>query len=362
VTLTVPGAELLDVELPEGDPGGVLALAGELDDAADRLVTCATGAARLLPVAGWSGVAATAADRRLLEVAAALGAERSRIQRGVEALREFGHAVGTAVERAAEALALLATARRVQDEADARLAGTGLAGPGLTSGQWSGSRADGRFADPEAVQLLDRARVVAREARDGADRAARRLVDDLTALSGRRVVRDGGSWRPLLDVVGLVPGYGDALDVGSTVFYGARGDWRDAAVSAAAAVPGPLGWLAGGTRAGRAVDHVGDVARVVDDSPRGRAVAAFASLTTAGRDAHVRLLADDAAVDRFWWEVVAPLGSTSVKRVDGGWLTTTELPDGARIVHRDFSRSGGHAIELRGVRGAPVTLIHTVEE
>ena len=67
---------------------------------------------------------------------------------------------------------------------------------------------------------------------------------------------------------------------------------------------------------------------MVDDSPRGRAVEAFASVPTVGRRKHVRLLADDAAVDQFWWDVLAPLGWTNVRQVDEGLITTTHLPDG----------------------------------
>ena len=350
-----PDESLLDVVLPRGEPAQSVRLAGELREAAGRLLAVAQGAARLLPVSGWSGAAAVAADRRLLEVAAAVGAERNRLEQAADALLGFGHELGTAVDGSAEARALLATARRVQDEADLRDRALSV---GVTSGQWSGPRSDGRLADPDAVLLLDRARALAREARDVADRATARLVDELTRLSGRRVLRDGGSWRPLLDVAGLVPGYGDALDLGSAAVYGAQGDWWDAALSGAAAVPGPLGWLAGATRAGRTADHVGEVAQVVDDSPRGRAVAAFASVPTVGRRKHVRLLADDAAVDQFWWEVLAPLGWTNVRQVDEGLITTTHLPDGSRIVHRDFSSSGGHTIELRSTPQADVRQIH----
>ena len=353
---TAVDESLLEVVLPRGEPVQAKRLADELSQAAERLLSVAQGAARLLPVSGWSGVAAAAADRRLLEVTAVVGAERTRLQRAGEALRGFGHALGSAVDRAAEARALLATARHVQDLADAQHQALSV---GVTSGQWSGPRSDGRFTDPDAVLLLDRARTLAREAREVADRAAVRLVEELTALSGRRVLRDGGSWRPLLDVAGLVPGYGDALDLGGAAVYGARGDWWDAAVSGAAAVPGPHGWLAGATRAGRGVEHVGEVAKVVDESPRGRAVAAFASVPTQGRRKHVRLLADDAAVDKFWWDVLAPLGWTNVRQVDEGLITTTHLPDGSRIVHRDFSSSGGHTIELRSSPQADVRQIHT---
>ena len=358
VTGSTLDESLLDVVLPRGEPAQSLRLAGELSAAADRLLSVAQGTARLLPVAGWSGVAAVAADRRLLEVASAVGAERSRLQQAADAVRTFGHELGTAVDRATEARAMLATARRVQDEADARDRALSV---GVTSGQWSGPRSDGRFTDPDAALLLGRARTVARDAREIADRAVARLVDELTRLSGRTVLRDGGSWRPLLDVAGLVPGYGDALDLGSAAVYGARGDWWDAAVSGAAAVPGPLGWLAGASRAGRTADHVGEVAGVVDDSPRGRAVAAFASVPTTGRRKYVRLLADDAAVDQFWWDVLAPLGWTTVRQVDDGMITTTHLPDGGRVVLRDFSGSGGHTIELLDVEGASVTLIHRAE-
>jgi hypothetical protein len=215
------------------------------------------------------------------------------------------------------------------------------------------------FYDPAAVALLRRAQDRAYDSRQAADAATRRLVDELTALSGRRVVRETGSWSTLLDVAGLVPTYGDALDFGRAGLAALHGDFRDAAVTGAASVPGPVGWLAGAHKVERALDAVGDVAKVADDTPRARAVAALNALTVPGRRGRVRLLPDDQAIDAFYRDVLAPLGPTTSRNIDGGLLTTTTLPGGGRIVHRTFSRSGGHAIELRDVEGATVNLIHT---
>ena len=242
-----------------------------------------------------------------------------------------------AQDLADEARLLLSGAHREQATADARDPALAAA---RVSGQWSGSRSDGALYDPAAVALLRRAQDRARESRETADVATRRLVDELTALSGRRVVREPGSWSTLLDVVGLVPTYGDALDLGRAGFAALHGDFRDAAVTGAASLPGPAGWLAGAHKVDRGLDAVGDVPRVVDDSPRARAAAVFASVpTVTGRRRHVRILPDDAAVDAFLRDVLAPLGWHQRRgRRAVGIVTTTTLAGGGKIVHRTYSR------------------------
>ena len=232
VTTTTTGLEgELGVRLPDGDVGSVSRVAAAVESVAERLLVVARGVARLLPVAGWSGVAAVAADERLLDVAAALSAERTRAERAADALRQCAARLRLAQDLADEARLLLSGAHREQEAADARDPALAAA---RVSGQWSGSRSDGALYEPAAVALLRRAQDRARESRETADIATRRLVDELTALSGRRVVREPGSWSTLLDVVGLVPTYGDALDLGRAGVAALHGDFRDAAVTGAA--------------------------------------------------------------------------------------------------------------------------------
>jgi hypothetical protein len=348
----------LGVPLPDGDTGSVSRCAAAVDEAAGRLLVLAQGVARLLPVAGWSGVAATAADERLLDVAAALSAERTRAERAAEALRGCASRLRMADDAADEARLLLAAAHREQAAADARDLTLAAA---RQSGQWSGPRADGTVYDPAAVTLLRRAQERARESREAADAASRRLVDELTALSGRRVVRETGSWSTVLDMIGLVPGYGDALDLGRAGLAALDGHFGDAAVTGAASVPGPLGWLAGAHRVERGLDAVGDVARVVDDTPRARAVAALNGLTVQGRGYLVRTLPDDAAIRRFYETVLEPLGTSRISHAaDESLLRITELPGGGRVVFRESSRSGGSAIDVL-VDEVPYKRIHRAE-
>lgn len=347
------------VPLPDGDPASVDGVAGRLDDLGARLLLMARGVAQLLPVAGWSGIAASAADARLLDIAAALAAERSRVERAAVALRGCAGRLRAAEGLAAEARLLLAAAHREQAVADARDPSLAVA---RASGQWSGPRADGTVYDPVAVAVLRRAQDRARAGRDAADAATRRLVEELTELSGRRVLRESGSWRTLLDLAGFVPGYGDAVDLANAGAYAAKGDFGDAALTGAASVPGPLGWLAGGRKVERATEAVGDVARVSDDgTARARAVDALGSLTVPGLRGHVRMLPDDAAIDAFYRDVLSSLGPTTSTVLPAGVVSVTALPGGGRIVHRTFSRTGGHAVELQDVEGALVRLVHRSE-
>ena len=348
----------LGVALPDGDVGSVSRAAAGVEALAERLLLLGRGVAGLFPVAGWRGVAAVAADERLLDVAAALSAERTRAERAADALRQCAARLRMADDLADEARLLLAAAHREQAAADAVDPALAAA---RASGQWSGTRSDGTVYDPAAVTLLRRAQDRAQESRQAADLAARRLVDELTALSGRRVVRETGSWSTLLDVVGLLPTYGDALDLGRAGLSVLHGDFRDAAVTAAASVPGPIGWLAGARKVEQGLDAVGDVARVVDESPRARAVAALNALTVPGRRHMVRSLPDDAAVREFYEEVLSPLGTSRTLRADDGTLLrVTELAGGGRVVFRQSSKSGGAAIDVI-VDEVPFKRIHRAE-
>jgi SAM-dependent methyltransferase len=140
-----------------------------------------------------------------------------------------------------------------------------------------------------------------------------------------------------------------------------HGDFRDAVVTGAASLPGPAGWLAGAHKVDRGLDAVGEVSRVVDDTPRARAVAALNSLTVQGRGYLVRVLPDDAAIRRFYVDVLQPLGMSRLKHADDGSpLSVTELPGGGRVVFRGASRSGGAAIDVI-VDEVPYKRIHRAE-
>ncbi len=355
-SLTADADLLLGVGLPLDDPAAAARAADQLREAAGRLAVLARGTAGLLPVARWSGVAAVAADRRLLDSALALTAERDRLTSAATALTAFSRAVGTARSLADEAAQLLAGARSVQAGADRRdpaLAAT------RSAGSWSGPRADGALYDPAAVALLDRARARARESRETYDRAAARLTSALTGLSGRRVVRAGLSPRVLLDVAGLVPVAGDAIDAVTALDYLRRRRWADAALYGATAVPGPEGWIAGGSKIARAVRRVGDVEHVVDDLPAAEAVALHVgALLVRGRRSTVRLLPDDEAVAAFYWERLERLGTTTPLDTPRGTGLVTHLPGGGRVVFRRFSESGGFTIDIDQVPTTPVRTIH----
>ena len=352
----VPAAEpLLGVALPGDDPAAATRLSGDLASAAERIGLVARGVAALLPVRRWSGVAAAEADRRLLEVAVALAAERARLLRAADALATFGRSVSVAHGLADEARALLAGARSAQATADRR-------DPALAAGRavgWGGARADGGIYDPAAVALLDRARSRAFEARRAYDDAARRLAAEVTLLSGRQVVRSSLSPRVLLDLAGFVPVVGDAVDLGNAAVYLHQRRWGDAIVTAAAAVPGPSGWMAGAGKVARAVWRAGRVERVVDDLPAAeQAVARLSELAVRGRRAEVRLLPDDEAVERFYRDALAPLGATTVRRTPDGVVWRTDFPGGGFVNFRRFSDSGGFTIDVQEVPGATVRRIH----
>jgi hypothetical protein len=223
-------------------------------------------------------------------------------------------------------------------------------------------RADGVVHDPTAVALLDRARVRAYDARTTYDTAARRLTAELTDLSGRRVVRAGLSPRLLLDVVGLVPVAGDAVDLGNAAAYALQGRWGDATLTAVAAVPGPEGWAAASAKIGKALSRAGDVAEVVDDADAVSAEAhiglVLAGLGTSGRRAGTRVLPDDDAVTRLYREAFHPLGPTSATVGSRGEVLVTHLPGGGRVTYRGWSRCGGATIQFDDVAGIDVVRIH----
>lgn len=356
MTGTAATDPLLGVGLPVDDPAESARAAAGLAAAADRCGRLARGAAGLLPVGQWSGVAADAADRRLLDLAVSLSRERARLLRAADAVTAFSRAVAGVVALADEAAALLARARQVQAGADRR-------DPGLAVGRaasWGGVRADGALFDPEAAALLDRARRSALEARATYDRAAGRLADELAALSGRRVVRAEMSPRVLLDVAGFVPVVGDAVDAVNALVYLRQRRWGDALVTGIASVPGPAGWAAAAARIGKAVGRAGDLERVVEQATaQDRVVAHLSRLTVRGRRESVRLLPDDQAVERFYREVLAPLGTTTVHQDRRGYpFWRTQLEGGGHIVFRPWSASEGFAIDIRDIGTSTVRRIH----
>ena len=80
-----------------------------------------------------------------------------------------------------------------------------------------------------------------------------------------------------------------------------------------------------------------------------------------GRGWAVRHLPDDEAIERFYREVLQPLGTTTTRRTDSGvTLDVTELPGGGRVVLRKGSNSGGYAIDVR-LAEVPFKRIHRAE-
>jgi hypothetical protein len=346
---------LWGVALPVDDPADTARTAARLEDSAARLASLAQAVAALLPSAHWSGVAAHAADQRLLGITLALTQERSRLLRGAEALTLFSHRVAAAQHSADEARALLAAAYQAQQAADRVDAAAGL----RTANQWSGPRTDGDIFDPTAQRLLDRSRQQAHAARTSYDAAARDLADELTALSGRRIVRSGLSPRVLLDVAGFVPVVGDAIDAANAAVYLWQRRWKDGIVTAAASVPGPEGWVAGGLHAGKAVERAGDVEKVVDDLPATeQATRILSGLSQRGRRPTTRVLPDDDTIERLYREQLAPLGMTRMIATPRGPVWRTELGNGSAITFRQFSKTGGPTIELEEMDSVGFNLIH----
>ncbi len=336
---------LLGWPLPVDDPADAARTADGLVAAADRLSALGRRLAAMLPVQRWSGVASAAADQRLAVTAVALGQERRRMLRAADALSRFGHQVDAARSLADEASRLLIAARAAQQAADHVDGALTSAG---TSGGWGGHRTDGNLYDPRAVALLDRARERAYDARTRYDRAARQLTAELTELSGRRVVRAGLSARTWLDLAGFAPVVGDAVDAVNAAVYFAQGRWADGLLTAAAAVPGPGGWVAGGAKVGKALDHAGDVAKVVDDVPaETRAIEVLSQLTVRGDRRHTRLLPDDESIERLYRDHLEWLGPTRIVQAGHETISVTTLPSGAKIAFRRFSNSEGYAIEVR---------------
>ena len=337
---------LLGTLLPADDPADAARTADGLIAAADRVDVLGRRLVSMLPVQRWSGLASIAADRRLLLTAVVLRQERTRLLAAAQVLARFSQQIAAAHALAHEASRLLAGARVAQDAADLRDGGA----PQAIG--WGNNRPDGRFHDPHAVALLHRARERAAESRRCYDQAARRVALELTELSGRRVVRAGMSARTWLDVAGFVPVVGDVVDGVNAAVYFAQGRWGEGLLTAAAVVPGPGGWIAGGGKIGKAVEHADDVAKVVDDVPaEKRAIDVLSRLTVHGDTKATRMLPDDESIERFYRDHLEHLGPTQVIRSPKGTLHVTTLAPGVRITFRTFSDSGGYTIELRGFPG-----------
>jgi hypothetical protein len=61
---------------------------------------------------------------------------------------------------------------------------------------------------------------------------------DYGAFSGCATARGSTDWHLFLDVLGLIPGVGEIADGVNAIIYAAEGDWVNASISVAGAVPG----------------------------------------------------------------------------------------------------------------------------
>jgi hypothetical protein len=254
---------LLGMTLPRDEPGPTAQLAADLSDLADRLGVHGARVAAMGGVDAWSGVASAAAEQRLQLCALVLRLERSRLVRAAEALRTFSSRVALARIAADEARHLMATARAAQAAADR----SDPAEARTRDATAIGHRLDGSIYAPEAVRLLDRAREQALTARTGYDDAAASLAAELTALSGRRVLRHAGDGRLMLDLLGFVPVVGTVVDVVDVLTYASVGSWDDAAVTVVSAVPGPVGWTVTAAGLASSFAQMGEVAGTVRTAP-----------------------------------------------------------------------------------------------
>jgi len=71
--------------------------------------------------------------------------------------------------------------------------------------------------------------------------------DEAAAYEKRMMDEARDSGHLVLDLLGFIPGFGEIADLANAAWYAAEGNYADAALSAAAAVPG-YGWLATGTK------------------------------------------------------------------------------------------------------------------
>ena len=73
-----------------------------------------------------------------------------------------------------------------------------------------------------------------------------------------------------LDVVGLIPVVGEAADLANAAIYAAEGDYQNAAISAAAAIPF-AGWAASGVKAGKHASNAISATRATTTTAEGAA-------------------------------------------------------------------------------------------
>ncbi len=254
---------LLGPPLPRDDPADTAPLAGHLRLLADRLGVQGARVAAMVGVGRWSGVASAAADRRLGGCGLVLRLEQARLRQAADAVETFSRQVRLSRDAADDARRLVAAARAAQTRAD-------LLDPAAARSRDAGAlgrRPDGSLYAPDAVGLLDRARARAVEACTTYDRAAAELTTALTSLSGRRVLRQHVDGRLALDLVALVPGIGSAVVAGDVLHYAATGQWEQVAVTAASAVPGPVGWAVTGAGLAGSISRLGDVTGIERTSP-----------------------------------------------------------------------------------------------
>ena len=116
----------------------------------------------------------------------------------------------------------------------------------------------------------------------------------------------------VLDVAGLVPGIGEVADLANAAIYAAEGDYVNAAISAAAAVPF-AGWAATGAKAAKRVDDAVDATRAAGTAAEAAVKTGREAAEAAGSAAAKK--ADD-----------VPTGSGG-GRVDGNGKTNDGKPD-----------------------------------
>ena len=274
----------------QGDPGAVEAAADDLARAASWLDEAgqSVGSHGRQVTANWSGSASEAALAHITDLSRRADSGAATMQAAAPVLREYAQQL-RAAQRAfaageARAEAGRAAGHRADADARALLSAIGDAEP--TGGQQQAQDAARRaqVAAEREVQAGEAAMAAAAQQAEAANARAAARIRDLTGqldgMTGGQASTDTvappppppppkehGFWSGLghgvLDVAGLVPVIGEPADGINAAWYAAEGDKANAALSAAAMVPG-LGWGATatkfGVKAGRSGKKADDVA------------------------------------------------------------------------------------------------------
>jgi hypothetical protein len=262
-------------------------------------------------------------------------------------LSPLGHAPrgASSVPKADEAaglLGMLAGALGVSDRAATALAlGTiPLVGPGIGLGYYflSGSQpVNPVTGQPSTREALSRGEAVTRSQYEDLQeyrkkRASGMSDEDIDAEFWKGVLE---VVHTVLDVVGMIPVVGEIADLANAALYGVEGNYVDAGLSLAGAIPG-LGWGATGTKlarkgvkaAAKAADKARDAAKVA--TKVADAAAAAKSLKAAENVTKAAKAVDVAATSTGWvarnlpglnkaasWLVHGQLSKVSKKLHDG---------------------------------------------